>query len=72
MNQYQLKTDKNSGNLRDPNQWGVEHENPRYVVDLLEKLVTVAIKTRQLLDHAPSLDPLPRILDWPTEWDTVE
>lgn len=72
MNQYQRKTDKNSGNLRDPNQWGVEHENPRYVVDLLEKLVTVAIKTRQLLDHAPSLDPLPRILDWPTEWDTVE
>lgn len=72
MNQYQMKTDKQSGNLRDPNQWGIEHGNPRYVVDLVEKLATVSIRTMQLLEHLPSLDPLPHTIGWPIEWDTVE
>lgn len=72
LNQYQVKTDKKSGNLSDPNQWGIEHGDPRYIVDLLEKTVTVSMKTQEILTSLPPLDPLPQTANWPTEWATAE
>jgi hypothetical protein len=45
MEQYQVKTDKASGIVSDPNQWIVEHADPRYIVDLLKRIVTVSIET---------------------------
>lgn len=72
MNQYQVKTDKKSGNPSDPNQWGAERGNPRYIIDLLEKAVTVSMRTQEILAGLPPLDPLPQTANWPTEWATAE
>ena len=72
MSQYQVKTDKKSGHLSDPNQWGIEHGDPRYIVDLVEKAVTVSMRTQEILAGLPPLDPLPQAANWPTEWKTAE
>ena len=72
LNQYQVKTDKKSGNPSDPNQWGIEHGNSRYIIDLLEKAVTVSMRTQEILAGLPPIDPLPQTANWPTEWKTAE
>ena len=72
LNQYQVKTDKKSGNPSDPNQWGIEHGNPRYIIDLVEKAVTVSMKTQEIRAGLPPIDPLPQTANWPTEWATAE
>ncbi|SLN01207.1 putative helicase [Brachybacterium faecium] len=54
--QYQVTTDKASGIVNDPNQWGIEHGNPRYILDLLQKVVTVAIRTVEIVEALPKLD----------------
>ena len=38
LDRYQVKTDKASGIVNDPNDWGLEHGNPRYIVDLIKKI----------------------------------
>src|SRR5699024_8355621 len=43
--QYQVTTDKASGIVNDPNLWGIEHGNPRYILDLLQKVITVSVRT---------------------------
>lgn len=53
--QYQVTTDKASGIVNDPNQWGIEHGNPRYILDLLQKVVTVSLRTVEITDSLPSL-----------------
>ncbi|MBK0331546.1 DEAD/DEAH box helicase [Brachybacterium sp. MASK1Z-5] len=53
--QYKVTTDKASGIVNDPNQWGIEHDNPRYILDLLQKVVTVSVRTVQITDALPSL-----------------
>ena len=37
MERYQVKTDKDSGIVNDPNDWAVEHNHPHYILDLLLK-----------------------------------
>lgn len=54
--QYQVTTDKASGIVNDPNQWGIEHGNPRYILDLLQKVVTVSVRTVEIAENLPSLE----------------
>lgn len=54
--QYQVTTDKTSGIVNDPNQWGIEHGNPRYILDLLQKVVTVSVRTVEITKALPGLD----------------
>ncbi|MGO1198808.1 MAG: DEAD/DEAH box helicase [Dermabacteraceae bacterium] len=54
--QYQITTDKASGIVNDPNQWGIEHGNPRYILDLLQKVVTVSVRTVEITEALPALD----------------
>lgn len=54
--QYQVTTDKASGIVNDPNQWGIEHGNPRYILDLLQKVVTVSVRTAEITESLPSLE----------------
>ncbi|GAB2540973.1 DEAD/DEAH box helicase [Brachybacterium huguangmaarense] len=56
MRQYQVTTDKASGIVNDPNQWGLEHDNSRYILDLLQKVVTVSVRTVEITENLPSLD----------------
>lgn len=53
---YQVKVDKKSGILNDPNKWGEEHGNPRYILDLLLSVITVSLKTLDLIDSLPDVD----------------
>lgn len=55
LDRYQTKTDRASGILNDPNDWSREIGDPRYIVDLLARIVTVSLKTVQIVDGLPSL-----------------
>ena len=50
IDRYQVKTDKASGIVNDPNDWCDEHDDPRYIVDLIAKVTTVAIETMKIVD----------------------
>ncbi|THV40694.1 damage-inducible protein [Glycomyces buryatensis] len=53
---YWVKTDKDSGIVNDPNDWS---EDPRYIVNLLKRIVTVSLETMKIVDVLPPLDILP-------------
>lgn len=53
---WQVTTDKASGIVNDPNDWAREHANPRYIVDLVARVVTVSVETMKIVDGLPSLD----------------
>jgi predicted helicase len=53
---YQVKTDKASGIVNDPNDWAEEHGNPRYILDLLARIVTVSVETVKIVKSLPPLD----------------
>ena len=47
IDRYYIKTDKDSGIVNDPNQWGLERGEPRYIVDLIKRVVTVSVRHRR-------------------------
>lgn len=55
MERYQVKTDKDTGIVNDPNAWAREHENPRYILTLLLSVINVSIKTREIVSKLPPL-----------------
>ena len=50
IDRYQVKTDKASGIVNDPNDWADEVGNPRYIVDLIGKVTRVAVETVRIVD----------------------
>lgn len=58
IDRYQVKTDKKSGIVNDPNDWAAEHANPRYIVDLIKRVTTVSIRTVELVSQLPKLQVL--------------
>lgn len=55
MDRYQVKTDKKSGIVNDPNDWSKEVGNPRYILDLLARIATVSLETMKIVDALPPL-----------------
>ncbi len=55
MERYQIKTDKDSGIVNDPNDWAVEHNQPRYILDLLLSIITVSVETMKIVKGLPKL-----------------
>ena len=55
MERYCDKTDKKSGIRNDANQWGIEHGNPRYPLDLLLSIISLSLKTLDIVDGLPSV-----------------
>lgn len=55
LDRYQVKTDKASGIVNDPNDWGLEHDNPRYIVDLIKKVTYVSVETMKIVKALPRL-----------------
>nr|WP_275433507.1 type ISP restriction/modification enzyme [Brevibacterium sp. ACRRH] len=55
LDRYQVKTDKASGIVNDPNDWGLEHGNPRYIVDLIKKVTHVSVETVKIVKSLPKL-----------------
>ena len=54
MDQYQVKTDKKSGITDDPNEFAPE--NPRYILDLLLSIITVSMRTVELVNELPPME----------------
>lgn len=50
IDRYQVKKDKASGIINDPNDWADEVGNPRYIVDLIGKVTRVAMETVRIVD----------------------
>ncbi|MDR2380737.1 MAG: hypothetical protein LBE08_06130, partial [Bifidobacteriaceae bacterium] len=48
--------DKASGIVNDPNAWAQEHANPRYILDLLTRIVTVSARTVETVNALPPLN----------------
>lgn len=46
----QVKKDKASGIVNDPNDWADEVGNPRYIVDLITRVTRVAVETRRIVN----------------------
>ncbi len=55
MERYQVKTDKASGIVNDPNDWSREVGNPRYILDLIARIVTVSVETVRIVRSLPPL-----------------
>jgi len=55
IDRYQVKTDKDSGIVNDPNDWCREHGNPRYIVDLVKRVTRVSVETMKIVDSLPEL-----------------
>jgi predicted helicase len=55
IDRYWVKTDKASGIVNDPNDWSREVGDPRYILDLLARIVTVSIETLNVVDALPTL-----------------
>ena len=56
IDRYYIKTDKASGIVSDPNQWGLERGEPRYILDLIKRVVTVSVRTVEIVAGLPSLE----------------
>jgi predicted helicase len=49
---YQVRDDKASGIRNDPNTWS---EDPRYIVDLVARIVRVSLESVEIIDKLPAL-----------------
>ena len=65
IDRYKVTVDKKSGIVNDPNEYS---DDPRYIVDLVERVITVSMRTLDIVDGLPPLDELPQPADWPSEW----
>ncbi len=55
MERYCDKVDKKSGIRNDANQWGIEHGNPKYPLELLQSIITLSLKTLDIIDKLPKM-----------------
>lgn len=53
IDQYQVKTDKKSGITDDPNDFS---DDPKYILNLLLSVITVSIRTIELIDELPPFE----------------
>lgn len=65
MDRYQVRTDKASGIVNDPNEYS---DDPRYIVDLVKRVVTVSMETVEIVHMLPPLNERAQPANWPTAW----
>lgn len=53
MERYQWSKDKTTGIVNDPNEWS---DDPRYIVDLVKRVVRVSVETVRLTNNLPALE----------------
>ena len=56
VDRYRVKTDKASGIMNDPNDWAREQGDPRYIVDLVGRVVALSVRTVEIVGALPRLD----------------
>lgn len=65
IDRYQVKVDKATGIANDPNEYS---DDPRYVLDLVCRLVTVSMKTNEIVAQLPPIREVARPASWPAAW----
>ncbi|WP_328530108.1 DEAD/DEAH box helicase family protein [Nocardioides sp. NBC_00368] len=55
IDRYYVKTDKASGIVNDPNEWSREIGDPRYILDLIARIVMLSLETMKIVDSLPAL-----------------
>lgn len=53
IDQYRIKTDKKSGIVDDPNEFS---DDPKYILNLLLSVITVSMRTLELIDELPEFE----------------
>lgn len=53
IDQYRVKTDKKSGIIDDPNEFS---DDPKYILNLLLSIITVSMKTLELIEELPEFE----------------
>jgi predicted helicase len=56
MERYQITTHKESGIVNDPNDWAREHGKPRYILDLLLRVIAVSVGTVGVVKGLPEVE----------------
>ncbi|MGO2356639.1 MAG: DEAD/DEAH box helicase [Marinomonas foliarum] len=57
MDRQCVKTDKDSGIVNDANDWAIETmNNPKYPLELLQRVITVSLETMKIVNNLPVLD----------------
>jgi predicted helicase len=56
MERYCDKVDRKSGIRNDANQWGIEHDNPKYPLELLQSIITLSLKTLDIVENLPKVN----------------
>jgi predicted helicase/SOS-response transcriptional repressor LexA len=56
MERYQFSREKDSGIVNDPNDWCKESKQPRYIIDLVARVVRVSVETMKIVNGLPSLN----------------
>jgi len=52
---YRVRTHTASGIVNDPNDWATEHGQPTYILDLVGRVVTVSMRTLEIVENLPKL-----------------
>ena len=55
MERYAVTTHRESGIVNDPNLWCDEHNQPRYIIDLLKRIVGLSLETMKIVKSLPKL-----------------
>lgn len=56
IDRYQVTTHKDSQITNDPNDYCREVGNPRYILDLIKRIVTVSVETNKIVANLPALE----------------
>lgn len=65
VDRYQVKTDKATGITNDPNDYS---DDPRYILDLIGRLVTVSMRTNEIVAGLSPIDEVKHPSNWPDAW----
>ena len=52
IDRYQVTKDKESGIVNDPNEFS---DDPRYIIDLVKRVITVSLETQRIIASLPHL-----------------
>lgn len=56
MERYQITVHKDSQIKNDPNDWAKEHNQPRYILDLLLSIINVSVQTVDIVNDLPEVN----------------
>lgn len=65
IDRYQVKTDNATGIVNDPNEYS---DDPRYILDLICRLVTVSVRTCEIVAGLPPIREIAKPTTWPAAW----